>query len=99
MLRYTGRRLPAVYRYDAVIAVVDVISRVIEKFAFTEYKFAKSGEIVVMSVLPAAPAGIDVNTFGKLGAKLVVGVADTVKNAGLPLNEIARRYWSVCGES
>ncbi|MCX6626085.1 MAG: hypothetical protein NTW28_00450 [Candidatus Solibacter sp.] len=60
---------------------------------------AKSGEIVVMSVLPVTPAGGAVNTLGKDGAKLVAGVADTVKNAGLPLNEIARRYWSVCGES
>ena len=32
-------------------------------------------------------------------AGLDAGVADRVKNAGFPLSEIARRYWSVCGES
>ncbi len=71
----------------------------IEKFALIEYRFAKSGEMVVMSVLPVTPAGTAVNTFGNDGAKLVAGVADSVKNAGFPFSEIARRYWSVCGES
>src|ERR1035437_4190686 len=99
MLRYTGRCLPAVKRYDALSAVLGVSSRLAEKFALIEYRLAKSGEMVVISVLPVAPAGTAVNTFGKDGAKLVAGKADTVKNAGFPLPEIARRYWSVCGES
>ena len=37
--------------------MVGVISRVIEKFALIEYRLAKSGEIVVMSVLPRRPPG------------------------------------------
>ena len=59
-----------------------------EKFALIEYRLAKSGEMVVMSVLPVTPAGGAVNTSGNDGAKLSAGVADSVKNAGLPLNEM-----------
>ena len=37
-------------RYEAVSAVVGVSSRLTEKFALTEYRLAKSGDVVVVSL-------------------------------------------------
>src|SRR5258708_3834217 len=49
MFRITGRRLPRVNRYVAVSARSRAISRLIDAFAFREYRLAKSRLTVVMS--------------------------------------------------
>ena len=41
------------------------------------------------------PVGMLVNTFGKLGAKVAAGAAETLKKMGEPLFKIDLRYMSV----
>src|ERR1700674_4874298 len=96
MFRITGKRLPRVKRYVTVNARSRAISRLIERFAFTEYKLAKSWLTVVMSwILCVKPGGTPERTLGNAGANGNCGIALIAKKEGVPLLRRARRYWSV----
>src|SRR5258708_6045338 len=92
IFRITGRRLPRVNRYVAVSERSLAISRVIDTFAFKEYRLATSGLTVVMSWrVEGKPGGSPEKTVGNSGANGNCGVALTAKKAGVPLLRRARR--------
>src|SRR5688572_22541879 len=85
IFRITGRRLPRVNRYVAVSARSLTISRLIDTFAFPEYRLPKSGPTVVMSWRVAGkPCGRPEKTVGNAGAKGNCGIALIAKKAGVP---------------
>ena len=76
----------------AVSARSLAISRVIDTFAFKEYRLAKSGLTVVMSWrVEGKPCGSPENTVGNGGANANCGVALIAKKAGVPLLRRPRR--------
>src|SRR5260370_28853294 len=76
MFRITGRRLPRVNKYVAVNARSRVISRLMDTFAFAEYRLAKSGLTVVMSwILGVKPCGTPEKTLGNAGSNGNCGIA------------------------
>src|SRR5258708_1496311 len=92
MFRITGRRLPRVNKYVAVSARSRVISRLIDTFAFPEYRLAKVGLTVVMSwIFGVKPCGTPGKTIGYARANRNSVIALIAKNEGVSLLRRARR--------